>query len=199
MNNCISSQNKIQCSRFYYFVTELEYTTPYITKSRYKKNISIWKCQIIKSTGVVIKLHGAFLPFASSYQLAQSLKLVCNFLNIIILLMHILLENKNESMPQQMDVCVIFLFQHRYSLTHLSRIVDTTVDVMGGLSVTLIMVWPGFVNRARIIHQSGTVTIMILHMLGQQTVSLAARKISRRLESRWIYSISLLDYSKFAN
>ena len=94
---------------------------------------------------------------------------------------------------------VSFLFQHRYSLTPLSQIVDTTVDVIGGLSVTLIMVWPGFVNRARIIHQSGIVTIMILHMLGQQNVSLAARQISRRLESRWIYSISLLDYSKFTN
>ena len=108
--------------------------------------------------------------------------------------MHILL--KNESMPQQMGVCVIFLFQHRYSLTLSSRIVDTTVDVVLMLSATLIMVWPGFVNCARIIHQFGIVTIMILDMLGQQTVSLAARNISRRLESRWIYSISLLDYSK---
>ena len=54
-------------------------------------------------------------------------------------------------------------------------------------------------NRARIIHQSGIVIIMILHMLGQQTVSLAAQKISRRLESRWIYSISLLDYFEVTN
>ena len=73
---------------------------------------------------------------------------------------------------------------------------DKIVDVTLMLSATLIMVWPGFVNCARIIHQFGIVTIMILDMLGQQTVSFAARNISRRLESRWIYSISLLDYSK---
>ena len=171
-----------------------------------KIKIQKWKCQIINSTGIMIKLDIAFLPFASSYQLAQSLKLVNNFL-INSLDAYF---TKKESVPQQMNVCVIYpdvtsirsviiLFQHRYSLTPLSRIVDTTVDAMRGLSVTLIMVWPGFVNRARIIHQSGIVTIMILHMLGQQTVSLAARNISRRLESRWIYSISLLDYSKFTN